>query len=187
MIFSILMLLFSCSKRTDDVNLVEEIKTLKDLEAQRLAFTELLSAKQKSEFWNIRIKKMIKENKFNVEQVKLLEELRAGLTSAVYSSKSERDIFVKSFMIDWQAKALQIIGFDILYRYLGQVNENNNYVSYNVDDIDGGSDCNCNKGSAFSCQGRTDDCKDVVPPCKTSSYGCGFALLYECNGRCTLY
>ena len=41
--------------------------------------------------------------------------------------------------------------------------------------------CNCNVGSLFSC-GQYTECEDAE--CDGTTMGCGFMLLWECDGRC---
>ena len=58
-----------------------------------------------------------------------------------------------------------------------------NRVFFNGDDEGPNKpDCTCNQSSIWSCVGQP-DCKESNK-CKTTTDGCGFLGLAECDGRC---
>ena len=83
--------------------------------------------------------------------------------------------------LKWQQEAIQIIGVELMYKYLVNIN---NYNTANLEEVDGAtSSCNCNQTSSVSCLGR-DECTNS--DCRALDYGCGVLWLWSCNGRCRL-
>lgn len=198
--FSFFLFFISCSKNesieikpdekflNEADELIKEIFLIEDIEAQRMSFIEFLTPQQKSQAWQIRISQMISENSFNSKQLELLYRLKNNLTPAVYGSSEGQARFINGFFKTWQQEAIQIIGFNTLFKYLTALNTEN---IQNANDQGGESgnfveaSCNCNQTSAFSCLGRDDECKNLTS-CTATRGGCGFAWAYSCDGRCTL-
>lgn len=185
---SISVFLISCTKsgykEKNDKLLVDEVMAIKNSDAQRLSFSELLNPEQKSELWHGRINQMMKENVLNQSQKNLLISLKSNLSAKVFQDKDQRDIFMNNFGLKWQQDAIQIIGVELMYKYLVNINNSSTANSEELDELgDGTSSCNCNQTSSVSCLGR-DECTSTT--CKTSDYGCGVLWLWSCNGRCRL-
>ncbi|MBX9782634.1 MAG: bacteriocin fulvocin C-related protein [Chitinophagaceae bacterium] len=182
LIASFLIVGASCSKQGNaDIetnDLTAQVLQLKTTEAQRITFAEILTPSQKNQVWQSRINKMIKENTLTDIQKGLMLELKQKLNITIFESNSKRDEFMSSFVLDWQKRAIPVIGYDLLFKYLANIDDVQTKES-----LAARSGCNCNSTSSFSCIGRN-ECDN--PACNSSDSGCGFLWLYECNGRCTL-
>jgi hypothetical protein len=172
----------SCSKtkETSSVkSLVDEVLLIENQAAQRIAFSEILNPREKSQLFIRRIDAMIIDNTFTKEQLYLIQQLRSKITPAIYKNNEGKELFMREFGNAWIKTALQKIDETIIYSYLVNMSDvNSKKASAALS-----SDCNCNRSSSFSCMGR-DECRNSS--CGGSSYGCGFGWLWACNGRCSL-
>ncbi len=185
---SLIILAISCTKKENATKsedlLIEDVLSLKNVESQRLAFSQLLTPQQQSDVWHRRINQMMKENVLNQKQKDVVLLLKANLNSDVFGNPQKRDEFLNQFVNSWQKEAMNHLGYALIYKYFVNIKNANTANDEEIPPYDNGlSGCNCNTSSSFSCIGRN-ECTNSY--CNSSNSGCGFLWLYSCNARCQL-
>lgn len=186
-IFLVAFTIFSCTKDeikgtndvlSKDVNLlkIKNFSEIKDVNNQKVVYS-LLNESEKFKIWNDKLETVLKNEKFNSKQKKLILDLKKELKTVVFSDDDNaykayfKNIFVKNYLIELQVSFSR--------------NEIEN-IFYNINSserVDSGENgCNCNKGSLFGCG---DSC--IASTCKSGTSGCGFMWSWECNGNCSLF
>lgn len=153
---------------------VSEVLKAKDYEVQKLMYYNL-SPSEKLVVWNRKFEKLSSNDKMSNIQKKIVNELRENLIIDIFIEKNNNDkaeVFKNVFVKDFLKKANHYFSPDEVY--------NNFYlISSRLDS--GLKSCSCNIGSTFTC-GYGIQCRGSQ--CRSTSTGCGFLWVYECNGNC---
>lgn len=181
-----------------------------DLESQKVAF-RMLSAKERHYIWYNKIKKAVNSpEKYNKEQLSLLQDFLNNLNEDLYeeSREDKRAIFENIYLKEWNDKANGIFDDTQIYDILLTMNSLDYDIKHGLiqgskNDIDITKkaktklvECICNKGSRMTCwrmrsitlQGPTIEyglCSSYGD-CDGSTFGCGMLMIFNCNaGYCT--
>jgi len=193
-----------------DLIKVEKVKSMPDLESQKVAFN-MLNPKERHYIWYNKIDKIIKStNKFNEEQVVLLQDFLSNLKVDLYDETKEdqRAVFENVYLKEWNKKADVVFNDTQLYDILLTMNSLEYDIKHGIIQIQKTAtstdknlritinDCICNKGSRATCgrlrelslQGpviQFGSCVSAGGDCESSSFGCGFGFIFNCNaGYC---
>jgi hypothetical protein len=184
---SLLFISISCS--TDDNTLneginqskINEVLNQNDYETQKVMY-RMLNQNEKLTLWDNKINNLILNNNLNKKQVELLNELKINLKTEIFNqvSSENKTIFKTVFVKDFLNKSKSVFASEFFF-------DNFYNIQLKIAPIDSElPDCTCNKGSAFSCGWNSVTCRES-DKCSDTDDGCGFLLLYSCNGRCFLY
>lgn len=184
MIFILFLFVFnSCSG--DDTQLdsssvrIEKVLAEKNYETQKLMYT-MLGANEKYRIWDDKISAMIKNDGLNSGQVELIEDLKRHLSINLFEEtikNDEREIFKYVYVKEFLKKSEKL--FNRKYIYVNLFSISNKALSPELSQ----PNCTCNRGSMWSCAMATSDCGGNSR-CNDSTSGCGFAGMFECNGKC---
>lgn len=188
--------MFSCSTdQTNDANL-NEVEALKiesvlksngDEDAQKVAY-RLLDDKGKLAFWKNRFDLLLAEGQFTFDQIQLIQEFKDRLTVSLFTeiTNDEQEYFKNIFVPNFLERAQGKFTFDEIHGIFYSARP---FHLLTVAPIDGGGgggstrDCNCHKNSLYSCNAGL-GCENLT--CEISSWGCGVAFLWKCNGVCSI-
>lgn len=187
---ALVILVISCSKSEDENlqldNALISSKALSAVNQQSLTekklMFSLLTPKEKKQFWDETLTRVLEYNKLNKQQVNLINKLKKDLTEEIFldtPNNDKREVFKTIYATDFVNKAIKIfspkevsdIFYDAYYRLPG-----------------GGSfedkDCDCNDGSMFTCGYQPSKCKEEK--CTLKIQACGFLGYFDCDGLCEL-
>jgi len=139
---------------------------------QQLSFS-LLTNKEKSILWERKLTKQAESETYDDQQLLLINEL-------IYGAKVHlgNQYALDSFRDSWLKKAKILLSNEQIVSLAYSISPTSAPVP---------KDCNCNKGSFYSC-GLLDPhayCPDEPTSCENwTPTGCGFLGMYACNGVC---
>jgi hypothetical protein len=188
---SISVLLFcSCSNNeTSDVQnsetKISAVLNEKNYESQKVMY-QMLSAEDKFKIWQDKIDEAINNDDLNKNQIILLNEIKSKLLVIYFedSKSDEKEIFKNVYLKNYLEKCQKEFEYNYFYKTFFTLN--GKLPGDNFDDLDGDGNnpnCTCNQGSIWSCAGVSSDCKSSNK-CTSTTDGCGFLTMFECNGRC---
>ena len=193
-------------KRNINWDLLEEVKHLPTVEAQRLAFKGVLNADEMYCLFSEKLDFFLENINYNESQVKLIKNLLDSFSPTSYSDDAQEQKFRESFTNDWIKKArrefeetdlIALVGYlsvpNQLYkksngRIAGTLNQ------WILPDYGGGSvpsgGNNGDRVSGCSCSRWADFCLGAmscgVSYCYRSAHGCGLLWINTCDGGCRL-
>lgn len=164
--------------------LIDEVKQLSSESDQRLAYN-LLTSGEKALLWTQKLTTILKSDLLNEQQRSHIEKLNSFINSTRFEKSDDGTLLVDSFAKSWCMEGLNYFTKDEIKSIAFSINTidpndikfKNGIITPNLTEL---PDCNCNSTSAFSCNSCSAPAK-----CKETSMGCGFLMLYECDGRCT--
>ena len=206
---------FSCSEErgsikpkhdTNKVNLqlLDEVKKLPSVEAQRIAFREVLNADEKYYLFYEKLTFYRENFGYNKNQIKLIDELIENFSPTVYTDQPDAKRFQAFFAEDWLSRATETFKEENLIPLVGylsipaQLHKSNARIGVNeweLPELDGGglgeasnndernAGCGCSLSVDF-CVGR-ETCRGSNI-CLVSAHGCGLLWVNTCNGNCRL-
>ena len=203
----------SCKKESfSGVEKFESLLSLPSSAEMRIAFTEMTSS-EKLNFWKYNLRKNM--DGLSVIQKKLVSEIYEQFSPAAYENGSNDNVRLKTLIIpNWLAKAETMFSKDkmweLFYFMEGEKIVRASPDSYVLEQVpeselyfysESAPNCLCNIGSSYTCKkkeisvGTDSGIKVTYGSCSYSknngicdrdSYGCGFALMWACNGNtCT--
>ena len=150
------------SNENINVSKIAEILKEQDYDTQKLMYLNLTSD-EKFKLWDDKLVKLQGDKRLSLNQRELIKELRGQFDSEVFLEKKYNDkaevLFDRNFIRD--------NFYNISTNRLG----NSETMS-----------CSCNVGATFTCTYNI-DCRSLQV-CNSSSNGCGFLGVFECNGNC---
>lgn len=177
---------------------INQILNEKDVESQKIKYN-LLSTEEKHTIWVNKYEALINNNTFqdhkrlilNDKQKELIEELKDKLTQNVFdkNDNNEKEYFRNIYVPNFLKRAQKVFTYDQIGVLFYKVSESTTDISQKQQSTSARvasgwvRDCNCDKGSFFSCQWGGDKC-DGQASCKQSYNGCGFNWMWACNGLC---
>ncbi len=185
----VMVIAFGCEEnpsinKSIDLSKIENVKALKS-EAQRLSFS-MLNEKEKQLIWDQHFEDVLSQNSLTNAQVQLISELKSLNTENLHSEMTTVSSRIEMEK-DWLARAETLFGKDQLRNLaygLDSKLTTKAYVEISSsaaakEDI---TTCSCNTTSMFTC-GELATCNGS---CLTTTVGCGFMWLWDCNGKCNL-
>lgn len=167
---------------------ISQVLNEKNYTTQKIMYS-LLNEEEKFKIWNDKIENILQKNNLTKEQSDLIYELKNNISLNLFKNgerNDEREIFKTIFVKNFLKKTVNVFSEDFIV-------SNFYYITDNSSKVDGGGEfvdlpnCTCNKGSMWSCGGNSSfECKSSNK-CTSTTSGCGFFGLFECNGRCFLY
>ncbi|TKC57600.1 hypothetical protein FBD94_20175 [Pedobacter hiemivivus] len=197
---------FISCKKTDsarnneiDLKLIKEVKSLSTPNARKIAFSRILNQSEKLTAITDQLTLLTEDPKLNSEQVALVKDLIIHIPSNFYENDGKaRDKFMTDYGNAWIKTAANVLGPKFIRDKMTTLNSTNqkanNVVTLNGDNgdsegDDGGSEnggkkfCKCSQSSDWCNSATEGDC--VSANCTTYSSGCGFLLVWDCNGWCS--
>jgi len=181
------ILIFGCSDQAENINQVkiDAVSSLKG-DDQKLAYGTLTEI-EKYAIWDQRFESAIKNENLTSEQKDLISQL--GEINSLIRHLSEKK--VKSIQEDWIAEAEKVFTtaqIKSLAFQLSDISDLDDNLSSKVRQEDPSfTNCNCNRGSLYSCDFPSFACPDAPSTCKNpTNYGCGFLFIHPCNQICAI-
>lgn len=174
--------------QTESKQRISEVLDEENVESQRLMYS-LLTKNEKFEIWESKLNKLISNDNFNTEQIKLIKELKSHFTINLFDSSiiknDEKEIFKNIIVPKFLEEAKDLFTYETIYNSFFTIGDGGEFSSLDLTGQDplGKPNCTCNKGSLFSCAGIVEDCQ-TSRNCRVTADGCGFATMFECNGKC---
>lgn len=188
--------------------LAQKIQGIQKLpaDAEKIAF-RLLSPNERYQLWTRKLDNLLQlKQVFNPGQISLIGELRQSLQSRYFEGESDaREIYAAVFVKDWEKRAKALFlpedFFYIAYSLKDyDVSKRKNDPTALYDDEGDGNgaknSCHCNVGSSYTCPrtvvhvGTNGVWLETIyghcnrsGECRESSSGCGYLLLWSCNGN----
>lgn len=176
--------LYSCSDESNQPTVQENQRVaavLKEsnFENQKLMY-QMLSNQDKNFLWHSKMDKMLADQRLTEAQANLLADLKSHFTTELFDQTSrndQREVFKNVYVTGFLKKAQKLFAWEYIH---------SNFYTIGAKVPPGGSlpECTCNTSSMWSCAMR-DDCRPSST-CLTTMDGCGFATMYECDGKCYL-
>lgn len=167
-----------------------------DKDAQRVLFNEL-TAEEKYAVWIHRFDDVIDSNDLSNEQVDYIEVLKASISPATFVKDSDENIIFKTVTLEELYEAGKLVFDEIVVHNLtfNITAGRNVLIMYTDPEQDGGggqlSLCICGIDYAYTC-GRYNGSYIEYGKCENTncvkqSWGCGFIMFHECNGKKCVY
>ena len=188
-IFSI-ALTTSCSMENgsitnEDKSAVQEIKNEENVAVQRVMYN-ILTPEEKHLLWTQKIDALVNSGKLNVEQVKLLSEVKNNLTIEYFNdsiSNDKKEIIKIYYMKNFLKKAQTLFNNEFIYYNFFSINSSK--AMARTAPLDDFTNCGCHRGTIWTCGVISPvSCKIPDNYCRESNSGCGLWYSYPCDGEC---
>ena len=181
----VLLSLSSCSESettntsNENINVSKIAEVLKeqDYDTQKLMYLNLTSD-EKFKLWDDKLVKLQGDKRLSLNQRELIKELRGQFDSEVFLEKKYNDkaeVFKNIYVKDFLKKAEVLFDRNFIRDNFYNISTNRLGNSETMS-------CSCNVGATFTCTYNI-DCRSLQV-CNSSSNGCGFLGVFECNGNC---
>lgn len=177
---------------------INQMLSEKNADSQKLKYV-LLSSEEKHSIWLNKYELILnggssptnKAITLNDKQKELIQELKNKLTQNVFDKNDniEKEYFRNIYVPKFLERAQKVFTYEQIGSLFYKVSESTTDFSHESQSASAKTasgwvrDCNCDKGSFFSCQWGGDKC-DGQAGCKETYNGCGFNWMYACNGIC---
>jgi len=202
-----LLFMASCSKNSQkpasqqiNSDLVSEVENLgAKVSAQKLSY-QLLNPDEKLALWQNQLDYYLSSD-LNESQKDALRTLKAGIKREMFTQTHITDKSYDAFAQAWYNSATKVFAKNVLNTIVSQIHTKEfalDYVSAINAANSGASSqlvinsltpmnekpkaCTCSTGSDYCSQFY--QCSSTFFKCESSSMGCGFMLLYSCDGTC---
>ncbi len=157
---------------------------MKDPIAQRISYVEHLNPAEKLVIWNKKLDLLSNTSTLSADQKQIISELSNHLAKNVFENIASRDKFMKDFGNSWTYRAEKIFSREQVIRFFTSINMDDDNLNLTSNVVKPNSDeqpkCKCSVISDYCPQYYY--CTNWN--CEQSSFGCGFLLLYICDGLC---
>lgn len=179
----------ACSKRTDapyvteknssiNQKIMNEVTSMPSTQAMKNSYN-LLSAGNKSEIWKQHLQNYLTDKSLSNFQKEIVGSFISVISPEIFMSRETgRAFLAKEEVAKLVYTSKKAFTINQIYNIFGKLGGET--TSFEEDP---GSGCTCNASSSF-CSGQNVTCINSMWQCTTSSSGCGWLWLQECNGRC---
>lgn len=169
-----------------NLNKIETVINTTNKSEQRIVY-RLLYTPEKYTLWFNKLHNFINKNKsidhkLTSQQLSLLNKLKNDLKIEYFVDNSDSQEYFKNIYIpNLMEKVIPLFTRNQIYQLFYSVSYTNIIPTGRSEGLDGGH-CECNVNSAWSCEWFQDNCTEN-DDCEHEN-GCGFMLMWTCNGLC---
>lgn len=171
------------------------LMTKLDRDAQKLLLNEL-TAEEKYAVWIHRFDDVIESNDLTIEQIAYIETLKSSIAPKTFVQDSDENIIFKTLThLDLYGQGKNVFDEIVVYNITNTMRINVFTQHQDPEDGGGGSGqqslCKCGINYTYTCPrvtgggpggGTVEYGKCEGSTCVKTANGCGFLMLYECNG-----